>query len=177
MLKEYDFRPRNILYTIVDPTSNFYGQHLLYISNSSLDDWSAVILQTDEQGNSKIFRRNQFKKCVCKQYRLSSFKLEVTGWYETEEEAIEKLADAYLKISKCDPPGEHPAELITKTNLRSPSKVSKQVLLEVEEEVYGRIQWIEKNTLNIRPFKKEHWWNPKEGFILPFIEFNYSKID
>lgn len=116
-----------------------------------------------------------------KNYRLSSWKLQVTGLYATEEEAIKDLSDKYMQCSKCDPPGEHFLELFSGSGLttRKTDGIAKRVYFYVEEKVYGNLQMVHKLTLNIHPFKQEHWWdsiNKENPFIFPQIEFKYEII-
>ena len=116
-----------------------------------------------------------------KEYKLSTWKLSVEGEFESEEEAIKELSDRYMRCSKCDPPGEHPIELLSnsKGGSRNIDTISKRVFLSVKEEVYGNLQWIHKLTLNIHPFKKEHWWDSvfkDKPFEFSEKEFKYKIV-
>lgn len=107
-------------------------------------------------------------------YKLYTWKLIVTGEYNNEEEAIKDLSDKYMACSKSDPPNEHPIELLTKTNNRTVDSIAKSVYLDVEIEVFGVLQFVNKYRLNIYPFKKEHWWKSNEDFKFEEREFRYE---
>ena len=115
-----------------------------------------------------------------KNYKISTWKYEVKGEFSSEEEAIKSLSDSYMKASKCDPPNEHPIELIAGVQNRDLSAIAKRVYFYVEEVVYGNKQWIHKLTLNIYPFKKEHWWesiNKEKPFEFKEIDFKYEVVE
>ncbi|MFA5366706.1 MAG: hypothetical protein WC333_02380 [Dehalococcoidia bacterium] len=106
---------------------------------------------------------------------MESFKLSIEGEFDNEETAIKELADSYMQASKCNPPGEHPAELMGLASFsKDLAKHGKQVLFSVWEKVYDREQWVEKNILVIHPFKKEHWWESEKGFEPQECEFKYE---
>lgn len=111
-----------------------------------------------------------------KEYKMETWKLRVEGKYKHESRAIRALANKYMKISPCDPPGEHPVELLTGvaagTNIEN---IGKRVWFYVKEEVYGRMQWVEKYELIIHPFSEKHWWPSGQGFIPPDQQFRYKK--
>lgn len=109
-----------------------------------------------------------------KNFRIQTWKLRVEGQFESEEEAIKELADRYMQCSKCDPPNEHFIELINGSQLRNVDTIAKGVFFYVYEEVYGIEQWIEKYQIDIFPFKKEHWWESKNGFEFKECEFRYN---
>ena len=106
-------------------------------------------------------------------YRIESWKLRVEGEYENEELAIKDLSDKYMQCSKCDAPGDHPLELWAGNKSREVNLIAKSVCFSIKTSVFGREQWVEKYSLNIYPFKKEHWW-PCEGFIFDEIDFKYE---
>jgi hypothetical protein len=115
-----------------------------------------------------------------KNYKLSTWKLEVKGEFESEEEAIKSLSDSYMTMSKCDPPGEHTLELLFSAKSRDLSTISKRVYFYIEEVVYGNKQWIHKLTLNIHPFKQEHWWesiNKDKPFQFKETDFKYEVVE
>lgn len=117
-------------------------------------------------------------------YKLQTFKLTIEGEFETEEQAIKELSDNYMRCSKCNPPNQHPAELImgvkpqeiTKERIE---KIGKTVWFYVWEQVYGKWQWIEKYKLSIHPFRVEHWWEStiEPKFVPQECEFKYEIIE
>lgn len=115
-----------------------------------------------------------------KEYKLSSWKLEVKGQYASEEEAIKDLADKYMQCSKCDPPGEHFLELLSGNNQRDISQIGKGVWFYVYEAVYSHKQFVLKHQLTIYPFKQEHWWesvDKEKPFVFEETEFRYKIIE
>lgn len=117
-------------------------------------------------------------------YRLETFKLTCEGEFDTEEQAIKELSDGYMKRSKCNPPNEHPAQLLVSTEPTPITKeridgIGKIVYFSVWENVYGRWQWIEKYKLCIHPFKAEHWWESttEPKFVPEECEFRYEIVD
>lgn len=126
----------------------------------------------------RIGSRLHSKKKQMTKYKLSTWKLETTGEFESEEAAIRELSDRYMQCSKCDPPGEHPIEHLSETT-RTVDTIAKRVYFYVQEKVYGNLQWVHKLTLNIYPFKPEHWWEPvtKESRFKPEArEFKYELV-
>lgn len=110
------------------------------------------------------------------EYRMCTWKLSVEGEYTSEEEAIKSLADRYMKISKCSPPGEHPVDMLNNSPTPTMS-VGKGVCFYVHIELFGIKQWIQKYAMNIYPFKAEHWWDSNKGFTPPVQEFQYEILN
>jgi hypothetical protein len=122
-----------------------------------------------------------------KKYRLQSWKLQIDGEFDdstAEETVIKELADRYMSISHCDPPGEHPIDLLTQKKYdeneikRKLDLIGKSVGLFVYTEVFGINQWIQKYHLTIHPFKQNHWWESitENKFIFDECEFRYEII-
>lgn len=114
------------------------------------------------------------------EYKLSTWKLEVSGEFDTEEEAIKILSDRYMRCSKCDPPGEHIIEaMMNSSGDRTTDNIAKRVYFYVKEPIYGNLQWVHKLTLNIYPFKQEHWWesiDENNPFVFSEIDFRYKIV-
>ena len=111
------------------------------------------------------------------EYKIGTWKLEVSGDFDTEEEAIKILADSYMSRSKCDWPGTHLVELLMgkPSPTRTRESIAKRVYLYVKEEnKYGHKEWVFKDALNIHPFKKSHWRDAPEDVIFRRTKFRYE---
>ena len=115
-----------------------------------------------------------------RKYSLKSWKVEVRGEFFTDDEAIHALADQYMSISKCDPPGEHPMELMSGSSgnvNQDNTKKAKMVFLFKTMPIFGIDQSVQKYALNIHPFKPEHWWNvmAKKDIGLPELPYEFQE--
>ncbi len=119
-----------------------------------------------------------------KKYKMDSWKLSIEGEFSSVEEAIEELADRYMKCSKCDAPGRHVVEILVATGQVSSNQgkrtletIGKAVRFWVwEKNKYGQESWVAMHLLTIHPFKAEHWW-PSEGFVPPKRVFKYEIVE
>lgn len=121
-----------------------------------------------------------------KKYRLQSWKLQIDGEFNDdntdEETVIKELSDRYMEISPCDPPGEHPIELMTQKKYSEDEiklkldLIGKSVSLYIYMDVFGYMQWVKKYRLIIHPFKQNHWWESENKFIFDEREFRYEII-
>ena len=111
-------------------------------------------------------------------YKIQTWKLLIQGEYDSEEEAIKDLADRYMQCSKCDAPNDHLIEHLTNKQSRLLENIAKRVYFYAEMEIFGNVQWIHKYTLNIYPFKDNHWWEDTRGnFKFEEREFKYEIVD
>lgn len=112
-------------------------------------------------------------------YKMYSFKLELTGEFENDKEAIIELADRYMKCSKTDIPGNSVLEkLDTRYKARTFNSTRKVVALDIEIEVFGIKQFVRKAVLNIKPYKREHWWESKNNdFAFDEVPFEYEIVE
>ena len=111
------------------------------------------------------------------EYKMQTWKLRVEGEFDNEKEAIKSLADSYMSCSKCDLPGDHAVEHLTGQSYRTLDNIAKRVYFYLKEKnKYGYLEWQLVYVLNIKPFKKDHWW-PSEGLEIPkYRRFKYEII-